>query len=506
MLTARGRIRLTYLLPIRSVSSSASPTTELRKALNEEGLKQYLIAHKIFASDGGNITLSQFSHGQSNPTFVATCNHTGHKVVVRKQPDGKLLQGAHAVDREFRIMTAMQQGNVLKVPNMRAYCSDPSILGTPFYVYDYVHGRFFNRVDLHKVDKAERKQLYFSMFDSMARLHAADIDAIGLSDYGVRREVPSSVSNTADSKKPFVPYILRQLRTWTKQYKATETEPIKEMDYLIDQLPILFPAHSSEKQSTVVHGDFRLDNMIFVENSSDVAAVLDWELSTLGDHLSDLSYNLMVYFLDPKNPFLRGLRGLDLAEMNIPTIEESVEYYGSRLKHYSNNRLAGPSMAELDYYMAFSFFRSCAILQGVYKRSLQGNASATNADLALTMAKETARLGEGFLLKYQKSSMKRSSSSPSSSFPASVSASSSAFRPLGATKSDRILSTNIPSIFKAAMSGRALELHGNLVEFMNSKVLIAEHEILSHSYTSSDKWTHIHPLVEQLKQEAKKKG
>jgi aminoglycoside phosphotransferase (APT) family kinase protein len=209
----------------RSFSEDLAPTTDIRKAhtFDEKMLVAYLQSHNVISHNG--VRIKQFANGQSNPTFVVY-DATGSRVVVRKQPPGKLLRGAHAVDREFRVMSALQDSNV-PVPLTRGFCSDTSILGTPFYFYDFVDGRFFKDPSLPTVISAEeRAKLYHSMLDALARIHSVDIDRIDLGDFGARRAGQGGTS----------PYVLRQIQTWTKMYRATETETIADMDRLIAEL------------------------------------------------------------------------------------------------------------------------------------------------------------------------------------------------------------------------------------------------------------------------------
>ena len=209
----------------RSLSEDYAPTTDIRKAhtFDEKMLVAYLQSHNVIGQHG--VRIKQFANGQSNPTFVVH-DATGAKVVVRKQPPGKLLRGAHAVDREFKVMSALQDTNV-PVPLTRGFCSDTSILGTPFYFYDFVDGRFFKDPSLPTVSSAEeRAKLYYSMLDVLARIHSVDIDRLDLADFGARRTGNAGTS----------PYVLRQIQTWTKMYRATETETIPDMDRLIAEL------------------------------------------------------------------------------------------------------------------------------------------------------------------------------------------------------------------------------------------------------------------------------
>lgn len=401
------RVSSSPLLSHRTLidTSHDSPLSNVRSAhkFEETKLISYLKSKDLLQKEGASINFKQFSHGQSNPTFILEVDGVNkEKIVVRKQPPGKLLKGAHAVDREFRVMTALSSstisGSNVPVPKTLLNCLDSEIIGTPFFCYKFVEGRFYKSPQLSAVDPGRRHIMYKNMLDTLAKIHSVDVDQCGLDNYGVRMgTIP-----TDDQTTPVLPYVQRQVKTWSRQYKSTETEIIDDMEALMQNLPRLLP-EGAEDQSCLVHGDYRMDNLIFDKDEDTVAAVLDWELSTLGDRLSDLAYNSMVYHLDPNNPFVTGLRGLDLEKEGIPSQLEAIRYYGERLEFHSKGRLSAPSAKDLDYYVAFSFFRVCAILQGVYKRSLQGNASADNANSALAFAKETAKLGNDLLKKYESS-------------------------------------------------------------------------------------------------------
>jgi aminoglycoside phosphotransferase (APT) family kinase protein len=294
----------------------------------------------------GPLSVEQFKGGQSNPTYKLTTPR--HAYVLRRKPPGKLLPSAHAVEREYQVMKALgAQG--FPAPHMHALCEDESVIGTAFYVMDFVEGRIFWDAYLPDLAPAERAALYDASNSTLAQLHAIDVEAAGLSDYGR----PGN-------------YFERQIARWTKQYKAAETAPIAAMDRLIDWLPANAP---QQDRISVVHGDYRLDNMIFHPTEPRVIAVLDWELSTLGDPLADFTYQLMQW-RTPKE-IRSGFLGVDLKALGIPTEDEYVAAYC--------RRTGRDGIPKLDFYIAYNIFRLAGIAQGVYARGLQGNASNERA-------------------------------------------------------------------------------------------------------------------------------
>jgi aminoglycoside phosphotransferase (APT) family kinase protein len=296
----------------------------------------------------GPIEVRQFAGGQSNPTFLV--QSANHRYVLRRKSPGKLLPSAHAVDREYRVIAALAD---TEVPVAKAYalCRDPAVIGTEFYVMDYVEGRVFWDATLPEVASIERRAIYAEMTRVIAALHTVDYAAVGLADYG----------------KPGR-YIERQVARWTQQYHASETERIDAVERLIEWLPKHIP---SDEETGIVHGDFRLDNAIFHPSEPRILAVLDWELSTLGHPLVDLAYLCMRYHLSPVE--FRGLAGLDLDALQIPSEAECVADYCRR-------RGRDPvAPQEWTYYLAFNMFRLTGILQGVLARAIQGNASSATA-------------------------------------------------------------------------------------------------------------------------------
>jgi aminoglycoside phosphotransferase (APT) family kinase protein len=298
------------------------------------------------------VDLSQFEGGQSNPTFFLR-DEAGHECVLRKKPGGTLLPSAHLVEREYRVMTALAATDV-PVPRTRLLCEDTSVIGTPFYVMDYVHGRILRDPALPEVSKGERAALYDAMNDVVARIHRVDLEATGLSDYG----------------KP-ANYLARQVTRWTQQYLAARARPIDAMDWLSQWLTEHVP---TEERATLTHGDFRIDNLVFHETEPRVIAVLDWELSTLGDPVADLAYSCLAYYLPAGKGALRGLAGTDLEALGIPKEDDYVAAYVRR-----TGRAPIVSWA---FYLAFGLFRVASIVEGVRARAEKGTgSSASGADL-----------------------------------------------------------------------------------------------------------------------------
>ncbi len=299
----------------------------------------------------GPITdVQKTAQGQSNPTFILTA--ASGKYVLRRKPEGELLKSAHAVDREFRVLSALRDTDV-PVPDALHLCEDESVLGTMFYVMSFIEGR--NWVDPRLKDETAemRVAVYDSMNATLAALHSVDVEAVGLGDYG-----------------PPGNYFERQVGRWTKQYRATETETLQPMEDLIAWLEAQTPPDGPAR---LVHGDWRIDNLLF-DTSGTCNAVLDWELSTLGHPLADLGSQIMQWQLPPGSEG-RGLMGVDRAALGIPSDAEYAERYAAR---------AGlADVPGLDYPVAFAFFRMAAIIQGVKKRALDGNASNPEAGLRM---------------------------------------------------------------------------------------------------------------------------
>ena len=312
----------------------------------------------------GDVQVEQFKGGQSNPTFRLTAND-GKRYVLRRKPPGNLLPSAHAVDREFRVISALAKTDV---PVARGYalCQDPAVIGTDFYIMDCVDGRILWDPQLPGMSNAERAAHFDEMNRVIAALHKVDPNAIGLGDYGR----PGN-------------YIERQVARWSKQYKAAETETITAADNLIDWLPQHIPAGD---ETRIVHGDYRLDNVIFHPTEPRILAVLDWELSTLGHPMVDFAYHCMTWRMDGTSAGSRGLLNVDLPALGIPTEAQYLQTYLARTGRSADE----VSPKDWAYYMVFNMFRLAGILQGIAKRAQQGNASSTEAVAAGKRARPLA--------------------------------------------------------------------------------------------------------------------
>src|SRR3954463_1623038 len=317
-------------------------------------------------------TLEQFKGGQSNPTYRLT-SADGRKFVLRRKPPGKLLPSAHAVDREYRVISALHPTG-FPVARPHVLCEDESVIGTAFYVMDYVEGRVLWDQSLPGMTKHERGAIWEELNRVIAQLHSLDYRALGLEQFG----------------KPGA-YIARQVARWSKQYQASETEPIRAMNELIAWLPNNIPP---ETGTTVVHGDFRLDNVIFHPAAPRILAVLDWELSTLGDPLADFAYHCMSWHIPPGQ--FRGIAGLDLAALGIPSEQDYLESYLKR----THRPAIDP--AHWDFYLAYNLFRIAAILQGIMKRVVDGTAASDHARDAGGRARPMAELGWKMVEKIEK--------------------------------------------------------------------------------------------------------
>ena len=341
-----------------SLTTDTAPVLEQHR-FEEANLERYMKEQVPgFVSP---LSVGQVRGGMSNPTFILS-DGAGKRYVLRKKPPGKLLPSAHAVDREFRIISALWD---TEVPVAKAYvlCQDPSIIGTDFYIMDFVDGRVFRGYELTELEPTERRAVYNAHIDIMAKLHQVDFRAIGLEDYG-------RVGG----------YMTRQVGRWSKQYEASKTGDLPVMDKLMAWLPEHLP---EDEETTIAHGDFRLENMLFHPTESRILAVVDWELSTLGAPLSDLAYSGLPYHVPDD---VRGdITNLDYASYGIPSEEECVARYCEKTGR------AG--IENWNFYVVFSLFRLAAIVQGVYKRALDGNASSPEAITRGEKCKQLATAG-----------------------------------------------------------------------------------------------------------------
>lgn len=310
--------------------------------LDTDAVAAYLSTHL----DGfaGPLEAEKFNVGQSNPTFRLIT--PSRRYVLRRKPPGVLLKSAHAVDREFRVQSALQ-GTDVPVPRMYLLCEDDSVIGSAFYVMEEVVGRHFDDPRMNELSRDERRPIQDEMNRVLAAIHNVDLAAVGLSDYG-----------------PEGNYYRRQIDRWTKQYRASETENIPAMEELIAWLDANIPPEDGQR--TLVHGDYRIDNMLFHKDKPQAAAILDWELSTTGHPYADLAAVIMQWMMPPGAEG-RGLGGVNRAEQGLMSDEEFISSYCARRNL--------PGVDKFGFYLAFTFFRMAGIIQGVYKRALDGNAS-----------------------------------------------------------------------------------------------------------------------------------
>jgi aminoglycoside phosphotransferase (APT) family kinase protein len=332
-----------------------------RQRFDTEALAAWLSAHvEGFA---GPLTVEQFAGGQSNPTFKLVTPQRTYVMRAKPGPKAKLLPSAHAIEREYRVMAALGSTDV-PVAQMLALCEDEAVIGRAFYVMQYVEGRVMWDQSLPGMTRDERAAIYAEMNRVIAALHGVKPEAVGLADYG----------------KPGN-YFARQIDRWSRQYQASETGPIDAMHRLIDWLPQHMPDDALSRVS-IVHGDYRLDNLIFHPTEPRVLAVLDWELSTLGDPLADFSYHCMAWHVDPAQ--FRGIGGLDWAALGIPDEKDYVRRYCER----TGLEIRG----DWNFYLAYNMFRIAAILQGIMKRVVDGTAASAQAVDAGSRARPMAEL------------------------------------------------------------------------------------------------------------------
>jgi len=323
----------------------------------------------------GPLTVEQFKGGQSNPTYKLITPQRTYAMRSKPGPVARLLPSAHAIEREFRVMSALAETDV-PVARMLLLCDDESIIGRAFYVMEFVEGRVLWEQSLPGFTREGRAEVYDEMNRVIAALHSVDVAAVGLADYG----------------KPGN-YFQRQLGRWSKQYIASQLQVIPEMDRLIDWLPAHLPASAlDESQVSIVHGDYRLDNLIFAADAPRIAAVLDWELSTLGHPLADFSYHCMAWHIPPGT--FRGIGGLDHAALGIPDERAYVRRYCERTGRADPDAV----MADWNFYLAYNLFRLAAITQGIAKRVVEGTAASAQArstgDATLALAQMAWRFAQ----------------------------------------------------------------------------------------------------------------
>ena len=337
--------------------SGTKPVAE-QHAFDTRALQAYL--HERHARFDGELRVEQFKGGQSNPTYKLITPSRAYVMRSKPGPATKLLPSAHAIDREYKVMSALQ-GSGVPVPRMHLLCEDEAVIGRAFFIMEFVQGRVLWDQSLPDLAKAERGAIYDEMNRVIAALHSVDFAAAGLADYG----------------KPGN-YFTRQIARWSKQYLASKTEPIASMDQLMAWLPEHIPTSArDESQVGIVHGDYRLDNLVFHPTEPRIIAVLDWELSTLGHPLADFSYHCMSWHIEPGT--FRGIGGLDLAALGLPDERSYVQRYCERTGRIAPG--AGPDavMADWNFYMAYNLFRLAGILQGIAKRVVDGTASSAQA-------------------------------------------------------------------------------------------------------------------------------
>jgi len=453
---------LQALLGINLGHEPGTSTVRPGMQLDEESLMKYL-TDKLGLT--GDLKIKQFSHGQSNPTYLLQIG--AEKMVLRKKPPGKLLPGAHAIEREHQVLRALGEAGV-PVPKLINLCEDSSIVGTPFYLMEYVQGKIYKDPGLPDVPAEDRQKIYNAMLDVLAKIHKVDIFKVGLEKYGKHDN-----------------YVGRQIKTWSRQYESSKTEDIPEMTTLMDWLPKNLPRQA---KTTVVHGDFRLDNIIYdKDDCSKVLAVLDWELSTLGDPMTDIAYACLAYHIPEDSAILRGLAGRDLSGSGVFTESQCLKSYLSLTQPDTTPQAVGGMEAmaasQWDFYLSFALFRVAAILQGVYKRSLDKQASGRDAteagQLAKYMAKTSLRLA-GRTNAIQQNSRQYSTATHAQ-----------------ATQSGAV------AVSVSSLPDRVQKLHAQVEQMVREEILPLEQELRDHQ--AAETWT-TSEKVEELKAKAKAAG
>lgn len=340
-------------------------------AFDVDRLSDWLREH--LSDFAGPLQVEMFKGGQSNPTYKLLTPQRSYVMRAKPGPVAKLLPSAHAIEREYRVMKALE-GTPVPVARMLALCEDEAVIGRAFYVMEFVDGRVLWDQSLPGMTPAQRGEIYDEMNRVIAALHCVDPTAVGLADYGR----PGN-------------YFERQIARWSKQYQASITQPIEAMDRLIDWLPAHIPPRARDDRLVrIVHGDYRLDNLMFDATQPRVRAVLDWELSTLGHPLADFSYHCMAWHIPPGA--FRGIGGLDLAALGIPSESDYIRRYCERTGLATPDELA----ADWNFYMAYNLFRIAAILQGIAKRVEAGTASSAQARASGAGARPMAELAWSF--------------------------------------------------------------------------------------------------------------
>lgn len=354
-------------------AASLGGTEPLADAGRIDRIRLAALLSEAIPGCAGDMSLARFRGGQSNPTLLVSFSE-GRRLVLRKKPDGILLPSAHAVDREYRVISALH-GSDVPVAAAHLLCADESLVGAMFYVMDYVQGRSFWDPSLPEVAAADRGPIFAELRRVIEALHELDHQALGLGDFGKPGD-----------------YFARQVARWSRQYRASETQPIAAMDGLIEWLPHNLPP---ERAPALLHGDYRLDNVIFHPTEPRILAVIDWELSTLGDPVADFAYHTLTWHL-ASVPY-RGLADRDLAGLGIP---DEPRY---RAAYFAATGLSEPTEREWNTYLAYSLFRVAAIRQGIMKRVVDGTASSPHARVAGSLARPVAEMALGFAQKADRS-------------------------------------------------------------------------------------------------------
>ncbi|KAL8615272.1 hypothetical protein ACOMHN_051764 [Nucella lapillus] len=460
------------------------------------------IKSDVHLQGDGEVIVRNFQHGQSNPTYYV--QYGDQRMVLRKKPPGKLLPSAHAVEREYRVMSAVAQhapGKLLPsahavereyrvmsavaqhgvpIPPMLAFSEDSSILGTPFYLMKYVSGRIFQDHRLLELAPGERWAVYEALSDVLCKIHRVDVEKAGLSDYGKQGQ-----------------FVERNFRRWAKQYEASKTMEISSMERLMEWIPLHLPAN---ERVTVVHGDFRLDNVIFDPSRPEVISVLDWELSTLGDPLTDLATCCLVYYMPLESPLFPGMDGVDVKELQIPDVKQFVEMYCRKMNM--------PMIHNWEFYVAFVFFRMAAILQGVYKRGLSGQGSSSKAEQVGLFTQNMADMGWRIAAE---SNIPATGSSGSRARDSGIGGqkrgySTSAGRSHTVmSRLSRPMSTDAHhgnagqmAVSVEGLSPRVQDIHRRVKQMVTQHVIPLEAQVFQESSHRENRWT-VHPRMEELK-------